>query len=328
MVAIPQDLLPAFRLLFGANDVPPASLDVRSLKRVYRRRALDTHPDRARATGADPAHLTRLFQEVTVAYDVLLEFVARGHGGVSPPPRPAPRPAQPRPRARAASEQGRTRPPASPGAGGKRGGSGAPRREPGAAEPPPTSPGGCAQARDDAGRSRTGAGAGAPSSHVRDGSAASGRATGAATPGATAPSGTASDHFWGGRLPSRSLLLGQFLYYSGRISFRSLIGAIHWQRTQRPHFGQLAVMMGYMPAELVHGLLTLKRFEERIGDAAVRLGVLTGEQRDRLLAMQRAAQRPLGQYFVDTGLIDPDELRRLVTGQFQHNFVRAQRRSR
>jgi len=112
VVAIPHDLLPDFRLLFGANDVLPSSIDARSLKRVYRRRALDTHPDRARATGADPAHLTRLFQELNVAYDRLLEFVARSPSRVSPPPaRPAPRAARPAPAAaRPGPAQSRPRP--------------------------------------------------------------------------------------------------------------------------------------------------------------------------------------------------------------------------
>lgn len=355
MVAIPQDLLPAFRLLFGANDIPP-SIDVRSLKRVYRRRALATHPDRASATGADPVHLTRLFQEVTVAYDRLLEFVARSNGRVSPAPvRPAPRPA-PRPsrpegapgrdgpttqsRARPAGAQARPRP-AAAGASSRAGvsddattgatGRGAQgpraraeeRSRPNASAHAPRASTQTPPSRD-AGR-KASPGAGPAGSGARP--AASARAS---TPPRNAPAAEAPsvDHFWGGRLPNRPLLIGQFLYYSGRISFRALIGAIHWQRSQRPHFGQLAVQMGYLPAELVHSLLTLKRFEERIGDAAVRLGVLSQDKRDRLLALQRVAQRPFGQYFVDAGLLHPDDLRHAVTGQFQHNFVRASQRGR
>ena len=41
-----------------------------------------------------------------------------------------------------------------------------------------------------------------------------------------------SDHFYRGRLPKRELLIGQFLYYSGIVSWRTLIGAIIWQKRQ------------------------------------------------------------------------------------------------
>lgn len=360
MVAIPQDLLPDFRLLFGRNDTLPASIDARSLKRVYRRRALDTHPDRARATGADPAHLTRLFQELNVAYDRLLEFVARSPSRVGPPARPArpaaarPGPAPARPRG---NPQARPRPAAEPSS--RAGAASAPRERPprpGAqshdhahAGPKGSQHAGATRSRQaahatadggrpDPGRASTRAAGGATTADAgrhHSGRASTRAAGGAATAGAdrhdsgrASTRAAATDHFWGGRVPNRPLLLGQFLYYSGRISFRALIGAIHWQRSQRPYLGQLAVELGYLASDLVHGVLTLKRFEERFGDAAVRLGVLTHEQRDRLLALQRCAQRPFGQYFVDAGMLHPDDLQRAVVGQHQHNFVRAPGRAR
>jgi hypothetical protein len=250
--AVPENLIPAFRLLFGATAPAPTSLDLGSLKRTYRRRALDTHPDRASATGADPATLTRRFQEVTAAYERLVDFVARGA-----------------PRAAAAQEpRGPSR-----------------RREEGAARP--------AKGVEPRGE---------PARPV--------------------------DHHWGGRIPDHALLLGQYLYYTGRISFRTLVGAIVWQQRQRPYFGQLAIRAGYLVPEIVPRLLALKRFEERIGEAALRLGLMTERECDHLLGLQRRTQRPIGEFFVDRGLLRPEELARAVFGLTAHNLARRARCAR
>jgi DnaJ-class molecular chaperone len=38
---------------------------------AFRKKALETHPDRARAIGTSETELTRRFKEVTLAYEIL-----------------------------------------------------------------------------------------------------------------------------------------------------------------------------------------------------------------------------------------------------------------
>jgi len=100
------DLVRAGRVLFGRSFAPDGAGWRVALRDVYRRRALETHPDRARALGRPEAELAREFHAVTEAYRVLAAVAVgpcalggggrrateRPHGSVSPP-RTAPRPA-------------------------------------------------------------------------------------------------------------------------------------------------------------------------------------------------------------------------------------------
>jgi hypothetical protein len=95
-----EEIVAAGRELFG-----PAFAEDRAgwrddLKATYRRRAMETHPDRAHATGRSEAELAREFRRVSEAYRVLATTLRS-----SPLPRRAgapPRPAPPGPvRARA-----------------------------------------------------------------------------------------------------------------------------------------------------------------------------------------------------------------------------------
>jgi hypothetical protein len=77
-------------VLFGAESVVGPgflqSLHEDLLRQVFRRRAFETHPDRAGASGVDPLLLTQQFQEVQAAKALLSQYVAQRQ--VLPPPRP------------------------------------------------------------------------------------------------------------------------------------------------------------------------------------------------------------------------------------------------
>ena len=71
-----------------------------------------------------------------------------------------------------------------------------------------------------------------------------------------------------GPLPRRRLRLAEFLYYTGRVSWQSLIGAIVWQRSTRPHFGELAgdcraFPVRTSPGSWAHGCSTSRRVRQR-----------------------------------------------------------------
>lgn len=231
-----QDLFAACRTLFGPQiSLSPeffTYLQPVGIKSAYRKRALETHPDRARALGSFSHDLQEQFLRVQAAYEMLLEYLESG---------------------------------------GPRAARSAPRSEP---------------ARPGGRRSRP-----------RQG----------------------SDHFFQGSLPSRPLLLGQYLYYSGIISWRTLIDAIAWQRAQRPRIGQLALQWGLLQPDDILRVLRARMFNETFGECARRIGMLTNFEQNALVGRQRLLQPRLGRYFLGRNLFSPHDLVRLVTMQLQHN---------
>jgi len=210
-----DELERAADLLFGANRPHTASADDwrREVRDAFRRRALDTHPDRAAALGRSEAALAREFRQLFEAYQVLSR--------ASSTPRT---PHAPEPRSARASQ----------------------------------------------------------------------------------------DHLHRGTLPRRPLLFAEFLYYSGRVSWRNLVEAVAWQRRQRPPIGRIAVEWGHLSEDDVREILERRRREgsagEPFGEYARRQGFLSRVQLLALLGRQRRLQRRIGQFFVEAGLIGPGEV--------------------
>jgi len=127
------------------------------------------------------------------------------------------------------------------------------------------------------------------------------------------PRPAAADHFFEGETPDRGLLLGEFLYFSGAISWRALIDAITWQRQQRPLIGELAAQLGLLTPSEVAEILARRRSERRGTECFVRFarmeGYLTPYQRALLLGWQRHLQRPFGEFFAQRGILGVRELR-------------------
>ncbi|NOY86478.1 MAG: DnaJ domain-containing protein [Deltaproteobacteria bacterium] len=126
------------------------------------------------------------------------------------------------------------------------------------------------------------------------------------------PGKNTRDHFWNGQVPENRLLLGQYLYYSGIVSWRTLINAISWQRRQRPSFGRIATTWKFLTSEELHAISTGRLFGEKIGGSALRLGYMTPYQRSAVLGFQRWLQRPIGEYFAEREILQPGEIRHLV----------------
>ncbi|UCF30592.1 MAG: DnaJ domain-containing protein [bacterium] len=139
------------------------------------------------------------------------------------------------------------------------------------------------------------------------------------TVGSEDPSSGHFDHYWRGSLPRRELLLGQFLYYSGNISWGSLVKSIAWQRDQRPSFGRITRMWSYLAGDQVSEVLCRRSMGERFGESAVRLGYLNSFQRNAVLGFQRWLQRPIGEYFVEKEILSPASLSEIVHCLRRHN---------
>ena len=100
------EVLRAGRVLYGPAFAAEGGAWRETLKATYRRRAMETHPDRARSLGRSERELAREFKAVADAYRVLSN---RGVGTLPRGPafRPSSAPPRPRPpRARAATGSG------------------------------------------------------------------------------------------------------------------------------------------------------------------------------------------------------------------------------
>jgi hypothetical protein len=219
----------ALDLLFGANRPATDHGDGfrREVREAFRRRALETHPDRSQALGRSEASLADDFRHILEAYQILSREESA----------PAPRPVAQRPRERAA------RPP--------------------------------------------------------------------------------QDHLHRAAMPHRPLLFAEFLYYSGRVSWRNLVEAVAWQRRQRPAIGRIAVEWGHLSDEEVRDILDQRRRDgsagEPFGEYARRRGFLSAAQLLALLGRQRRLQRRIGQFFVESGIVTEGEIPSLDEDLSRHN---------
>jgi hypothetical protein len=255
-----DDVLQAGRVLYGPAFAADRGGWRATLKATYRRRAMETHPDRARSIGRPERELAREFKAVADAYRILSTL-----GGAPLPRRRPPAPVWTAPRPSRAG-----RPP-------DRG----PSARRAAQPPPPPRP----SSRGGPFRVRVG---------VRP-----------------------ED------LPRRRLRFAEYLYYSGRVGWSDLVDAIAWQRAQRPPVGRIAVDFGFLTPAEVSLLLDRRRDAAAggipFGEWAVRQGFLTPFQLLAVVGQQSRLQRPIGQYFVERGLLDPEDIEVVRTRILRHN---------
>ncbi len=236
-LSIPE-VFDACDLLFGSKVEISLDflkyLEPSGLRSAYRKRALETHPDRAKALGRDEAKMGDRFREVTLAYEKLIPIV--GNKGAVP--------VQSRSSAKINNEKPNTR----------------------------------RQANRDF-----------------------------------------SELFYTQKIPKRELLLGQFLYYSGLISWRTLIRAITWQRRQRPLIGQIALDWEMISNHEIQRILMRSNIKGKFGERAIRLGYLSRFQLMALLGKQRNLQRPIGEFFVNEGILRFQDMEVMTERQKIHN---------
>jgi len=122
-----------------------------------------------------------------------------------------------------------------------------------------------------------------------------------------------------GALPRRRLRLAEFLYYSGRVSWQSLISSIVWQRSARPKFGELAKELRAITRQDLTKILGSKRRHEQTGETARRLRLLTTDEVARILRLQRARHKPIGRYFGEKERMPRAELTTILRELFRHN---------
>jgi hypothetical protein len=228
------ELLEACSVLFGGRIMCSVAflrcIRPGGIKDAYRRRLLETHPDRAAVLGQAPAALHDRIVAVQHAYSVLQRALRNGRlvvpdAGPSEPPPPAPAPAKP----------------------------------------------------------------------------------------------SVERLFYEGPLPQRPLRLGEYLYYRGVISWGALIRAICRQRRERPVLGEMAVQLDLLTRDEVRQIRDSQAADEKFGEAAVRLGLMSPGRVFMLLGRQRRMGRLFGEYLAEGGLITPARMARLIEENQRHN---------
>ncbi|MRR16556.1 MAG: J domain-containing protein [Deltaproteobacteria bacterium] len=236
-----QDLFKACASLFGTDiDVSVEFLRYlkpSGVKAAYRKKAMETHPDRAAVTSGEADFMADQFKEISQAYQVLQEFLAA-------------------PWKYSLTENGRLYA----------------RRE----RPPRP-----------AARRKSSPETGEP--------------------------------LYAGRMPQRRLLFGQYLYYSGQISLSTLIKAIVWQRLQRPSVGAIAMSWGWLAGSGVLDILRSRKYGEKFGECATRLGRLSQHQMAQILEKQRLAQPQIGKYFMEQNILSSPDIFQHVVNMRMHN---------
>jgi hypothetical protein len=136
-----------------------------------------------------------------------------------------------------------------------------------------------------------------------------------------APSGARRPAFFRGPLPQRRLRFSEFLYFSGLISWQSLIASIVWQRQGRPRFGEIARDFRAMTLEEVLYVLRCKSGLEPTGAAACRLQLLTPQEVTAVLRRQRSLQKPIGRFFLERERMSRQDLNHLAMQLFRRNAI-------
>lgn len=120
-------------------------------------------------------------------------------------------------------------------------------------------------------------------------------------------------------LPNRQLKLGEYLYYTGVVSWKDLISALVWQSKTRQRVGEIANRWGWIEEHDINEYMKIRSKGERIGDLLIRLDVITPFQRNMLVWQQQKSQKPLGEYFIKQGIVNSPVLKRYVKNLKEHN---------
>ena len=125
--------------------------------------------------------------------------------------------------------------------------------------------------------------------------------------------------YFDGNLPQRKLLLSQFIYYSGYISWKIHINALIWQKRQRPPIGRIALKWGLLTSNQIQTILKMKQLGEKFGESALRMGLISRFELMTLIGQQKRIQKPIGRYFINTYALTSFQLQYMLRLQKRHN---------
>lgn len=127
------------------------------------------------------------------------------------------------------------------------------------------------------------------------------------------------DAFYNGTVPFHKLLFGQFLYYSGTITWKTLMDAIVWQRRKKKIYGQIALQWKMLSENDITHIMRKKKPDEKFGAYAKKFGYLTIFQHLAIMGKQRKHSSLFGDYFIQKGILTKRQVDNLVEKTINHN---------
>lgn len=126
--------------------------------------------------------------------------------------------------------------------------------------------------------------------------------------------------FYHGRLPEKQLRFAEYLYYSRIINWKTLINSLTWQGRNRPRTGEIAQKFGFLDRDELVEVIRNSLLQERLGQTAVRMKLLTSEQVMKVLYKQKTYKLPIGKYFTLHNLLDIELLEKMLRENMLHNL--------
>ena len=126
--------------------------------------------------------------------------------------------------------------------------------------------------------------------------------------------------FYQAPMPQKIVRFAEFLYYKGLIDWNTLISSIVWQYQARPKIGEIALQLELLDKESFLYIIRNKGFQEKFGQAAVRLQIIHQKDLDRVLYQQKLYNKPIGLYFVEKGILEQKQLYQLLVENAAHNW--------
>ncbi|MBD3317507.1 MAG: hypothetical protein GF344_17085 [Chitinivibrionales bacterium] len=137
-----------------------------------------------------------------------------------------------------------------------------------------------------------------------------------------APAWGSDVYYWGDVVP-RTLRLGQYLYYRGAISRRMLDDALEWQKRKRPMTGQIALRYRMISPRQFALLLYMQNEYALFGEAAKAHGILDDKELKKIFEAQKRYQCRIGDYFVQMGVIPRERMDDYHNDLCEHNMIHA-----
>ena len=128
------------------------------------------------------------------------------------------------------------------------------------------------------------------------------------------------DFFYSGLIPKRKLRLGEYLYYSKKISWKTLIDAIVTQYKTRPKIGDLCLKLNYLNQIEINKIIKKININEKFGETAKKLGLLNTYQIITALGFQRQYDRAFGKYFIENKIFTNNQLEKYLLECKEHNL--------
>lgn len=125
--------------------------------------------------------------------------------------------------------------------------------------------------------------------------------------------------YYSGIFPKRKLRLSEFLFYSKKIDWHTMIRSIVWQFQVRPRFGEIGVDYNYLDTDEVMYILKNVRLNERFGEACIRLGYLDNFKSNVILGKQKNYNNPIGKFYTSNNILSEASLLLMLETLKEHN---------